>query len=196
MSTSEGIEQETQSQKPDLDPPPDLVPDGHPGLCSGYTYQEVAEALSASTEVVCLAKEVGKSVYKLVLAAIAFRDRGYYRWLGLDSFNEWYVVERFSPTSISRYIRVYEAMTIRNNIPLDAYESLDLARTDGFLKIISAGASAEQLKAALEVARDLGCVDWNQWAKDAAANIKAGREMGDPTPLPAPEVRGDERTSL
>lgn len=184
MSTSGRIEQETQSQKPDLDPPPDLVPDDHSGLLSGYTYQEVAEAMLAGAEVVRLAREVGKSVYKLVLAAIEFRDRGYFRWLGLDSFNERYSVERFAPTSISKYIKMYEGMTIQNNIPLDEYESLDLARTSGFLKIIGAGASAGQLKAALEVAHELGCADWNQWAEDAAANIKAGRDMGDPTPLP------------
>lgn len=186
MSTSGGIEQEILALNPDLDPPPDLVPDGHPGLISGYTYQEVAEAMLAGAEVVRLAREIGKSVYKLVLAAIAFRDRGYFRWLGLDSFNEWYVVERFVPTSISKYIKMYEGMTIRNNIPLDEYESMDLARTNGFLKVIGAGASAEQLKAALKVAHELGCADWNQWAEDAAANIKAGRDVGDPTPLQDP----------
>ena len=118
MSTSGGIEQETQTPKPYLDPPPDLVPYDHPGLLSGYTYREVGEAMLAGAEVVRLSKEVGKCVYKLVIAAIEFRDRGYFRWLGLGSFNEWYSVERFAPTSISKYIKMYEGMTIRYNIPL------------------------------------------------------------------------------
>lgn len=196
MSTSGGIEQETLALKADLDPPPDLVPPDHPGILCGATYREVEEAMLAGAEVVRLSREVGKSVYKFVIAAIEFRDCGLYRWLGLNSFNEWCAAEGFAPASISRYIKMYEAMTIQNKIPLEEYESLDLARTNGFLKIISAAASAGQLRAALEVTHELGSADWNHWAEDAAANIKAGREMGDPTPLPAPEVRGDERTSL
>lgn len=70
MSTSGGIEQETQTPKPDLDPPPDLVPDDHPGILSGATYREVGEAMLAGAEVVRLSEEIGKSVYKLVIMSL------------------------------------------------------------------------------------------------------------------------------
>ena len=74
-------------------------------------------------------------------------------------------------------------MTIENNIPLEAYESIDFGCTDEFLKIIRAGASQDQLKYALATARDISGPDWNTWASEAAANIKVGRQMGDPTPI-------------
>ena len=188
MSTKGDTKPETPAPKTDRHSPSVLVPDDHPALLCGYTAKEVEEAMLAQEKAVRMSKKIVKSIYNLAAAVIECQDHRYLLQDGRRYFDEWYKSLFCLPTILSRCMRMYEGMTIRQNIPLNTYISLDLAKLGGFVEIIDAGANKEQLKQALAVATKSHRVEWKMWAMKAAANLKAGREMEDPTPLPALEV--------
>jgi len=192
MSTSEAIRPETPAPKTDRHSPSVLVPDDHPAIQSGYTAKEVEEAMLAQEKAERLSKKIMRNIYNLAAAVIECRDHLDLLAPSKKYFNYWAKSLFCKPIILTRCMKMYEGMTIRNDIPLNAYVSLDLAKLDGFVEIIDTDANKEQLKQALEIAREKFDAEWKEWAMKAAANLKAGRNMGDPTPLPAPDAGGDE----
>ena len=166
----------------------DLVVPGDTGLAAGYTMEEIEKARKLATEIIEGTKETGEAYYAMIEKAVAFNDAKEYKPLGFASFKHWYHDSGFSQSTIYMHMEVYRQMATRE-IPIKDYHHLDIGKIAFLAPLLTAGINEKQTRNCLKVLHDQEMADWRTWMQDALLNFKAGRELGDPTPLPSTEVK-------
>ena len=150
---------------------------GDAALASGYSYAEVQEARKYAAEIMGLAAEVGKITYKLIDKIDLFDRQAFYLRLGFENLSNWLEREHYSFAGIGKYLKIYRYFTNTLQIPRSRYETIDLANTQGFLKLAKAEATREDLEIAFDVSARLSIEDWWSWSDNAAENLLAGRAI-------------------
>ncbi|MCH7859519.1 MAG: hypothetical protein IID14_07465 [Candidatus Marinimicrobia bacterium] len=150
---------------------------GDAALASGYSYAEVQEARKYAAEIMGLAAEVGKITYKLIEKIDLFDRQEMYLRFGFENLSNWLEREHYSFAGIGKYLKIYRYFTNTLQIPRSRYETIDLANTQGFLKLAKAEATREDLEIAFDIAPRLSIEDWWSWSDNAAENLLAGRAI-------------------
>lgn len=175
--------------------PAQSVP-GDAALASGYDLSEIKEAQKCAAEIVGLAAEVGKITYKLIEKIDLFDRQAFYLQLGFENLRDWLAREHYSLAGIDKYLKIYRYFTNNLQIPRSRYETIDLANTQGFYKLVKAEATREDLEIAFDIAPSLTIEDWWSWSDNAAENLLAGRAIGEDAEIDSAEITVEPELAL
>lgn len=150
---------------------------------SAYTQFEISEAETLQNEIYKDFQKPGKICFEMVSKIWEFKERKLYQRLGHGKFEHWLSSIGYSKYSYYRFEGIFKLLTVKHDIPIEEYQTVDQVKLLATRPLLETGASNEEIREALEMARELTLGDcrasvrelvWFQKKKCGEENVQVG----------------------
>ena len=139
-----------------------------PADLSDISTEEIEKAVDSLIRIIGISLDPTKNGYDIALETVEFRDHGWFRYLGFSSFTKWCERYKFSPRTISRYLKTFYELSVDRAIDLDVYHHLSPGKVKKLIKPLLAK-EPNRLKG--ESGTDVDA-EWVFWSWDLISCLK------------------------